>query len=174
MKNPISAKWRTVGGLFTACVTLIVTGCGGGGQTVAVTAPQFSLDQLRAAPPQTTIGAQTLQMTAQLFLDTMPTVGPGVRGISGVLTISSADNSPIPAGITLVTAYADQGSDEGAFATLTPVTTGTGATPTLRGNLLGGPAFSPGSRANVVVLLRDAAGSQYLLRATNLLIVGAD
>ena len=159
---------------YVGLLCLLLTGCGGSGASTPATASQPSLADLRSAPVQATVSSDTLLMSATLIRNLQPTVGTVASSLAGVLTVTSKDGSPIPGGVSVVSAYVVQGDQSGAFTTLLPITPRTSDAATIGLNIVGGPALLPGSRAAVVVLLRDAAGNPYLLQTPNVLIIAAD
>ena len=165
--------------LLPLCIGVPCTlaGCGSGGGTKSVVSPDpttISLEKLRSAPAQVTVGAKTLTLSATIIRNFMPQVGATTGPLlEGAITIGTSDGSAIPSGLKIVSAYAYQGSTSGSFGTLTAVGSDD-ASGGMRANVANGPALTGINSASVVVLFQDATGAQYLVQAPSVNIINAD
>ncbi len=170
--------------LLPLCVGLPCTlaGCGSGGGTKSVAespspsiSSPVSLETLRSAPIAVTVGAKSLRLSASVFRDFMPHIGPVTTPLlAGAVTINTSDGSEIPGGLKIVSAYAYQGTTSGSFGTLTPVSSDDSVSGGMRANVGGGPALTGINSASIVVLFQDATGAQYLVQSPSVTIINAD
>ncbi len=122
-----------------------------------------SLEQLRQAPEQITIGGTELVLETYLWRDFMPMSPPGGRPLQGVVKLRNPQGKPLPSGlqITRVWVLRDQEVWETVPEHDTPGSTAT----QLERSLRNGPGWEPGKEVTVVAEVQDATGKTYLLRA---------
>ena len=144
-----------------AGLLLLAAGCGGTG-TGSV--PAFP----RAAPDYIEHGGGRLTLTAFLWRDFMPGIGPPTeRRLIGTLSVKAVSGSE-PPGLQPIMVWVMRGeevwwTDRIEFAA--------SATPNARDFLVrNGPLWEPGERADVAVQLQDSRGDSYVLQARNVSI----
>lgn len=121
------------------------------------------LADLSSAPTRVTAEGRDLTLAAELWRDFMPISPPGGRPLAAALRISTADGSPVPAGIKVETSWVIH---EGEVWSATVEQRPRGETePFYEVVARNGPKWGPGVEAVAVVRLADSSGRSFLLRA---------
>jgi len=114
-----------------------------------------------AAANSVDVGGKTIRLTAEAFRNQMP--GNNDSRMFVVLHLATADRSTFPTGVTATNAWVVFGTDAWSVVP----TQETSATVPGRLDLIvrAGPTWPVGNEVTVVVRLRDAAGTEQLVRA---------
>ncbi|MFO1314703.1 MAG: hypothetical protein U1F58_03785 [Burkholderiales bacterium] len=135
--------------------------------------------ELRRAPTRVTIDGRRFTLTVSLWRDLMPSVPPQRDGrpLQATLAVGANDGRPFPAGIRVTRAWIvvgdaiweapaleEQDAADPAYRDARGTPRNRPGSPVYRVVVRGGPAWEPGTRADVVVRLTDAGGRDVLLR----------
>ena len=107
------------------------------------------------------VSGKTIRLTAEAFRNQMP--GNNDSRMFVVLHLATADRSTFPTGLTATNAWVVFGTD--AWSVVPTQETSATLPGRLDLVLRGGPTWPLGNEVVVVIRLRDAAGTEQLLRA---------
>lgn len=144
----------------TAVLVLVVAGCAGSSPTAP---SDVTRSQLISAPPRIVADGKTLTLTSSLWRDFMPISPPDGKPLVAVLTIATADGSPVPATVTADTSWVIHSSDVWSAAVEQRPRAETA--PAYEVIARNGPKWGPDVTVDVVVRLVDSTGRSFLLRA---------
>lgn len=153
--------------------TLLLAGCGS-----ELTRPRPSpselvtpseLARVRVATDSVTAEAAVLRLSTYLWRDFMPIAPPDGDSLRAVLRITTADSSAFPPAVRADAMWIPNGRDVWATWVRETRERSVGY-PALEVSAEGGPKWGPGIEVDVVVRLRDAAGSAWYLRAQKQMI----
>jgi hypothetical protein len=162
---------------WVGLATLLLAGCGSD-----LTRPRLSPAELVTPPELARVQAATDSVTAEgallrlsscLWRDFMPVAPPDGDALRVRLRITTANSSAFPSALRADAAWILNGRD--VWATWVQETRQRLPDyPALEVGAEGGPKWGPGIEVDVVVRLRDAAGSARYLRARKQLIQRTD
>ncbi|MBE3072631.1 MAG: hypothetical protein IMZ67_06615 [Acidobacteria bacterium] len=118
----------------------------------------------RDAPDSVRLAGKTLTLKASLWRDFMPIAPIDGRPLVAVLTATTVDQSPFPAGVTADKAWVFHAGLTWETVVDQEQQPGPG-TPSLEVVARDGPKWGPNVQVDVVIRLWDSRGNQYLLQA---------
>jgi hypothetical protein len=143
----------------------VLAGCG----TSPVSPDPVATHELQNAPTSVVIGGKAVTLATSLWRDFMPIAPPDGKPLAGVLRVRAVDGSAVPAGMAADTAWVVRGSEVWSSFVPPPSDKTAAEYETTFSN---GPKWGPDEIVDVVIRLRDAAGSVVLLRAPQQRIIG--
>ena len=146
--------------LAAACFATIV-GCGG----TPSSPTEIPTSQLLSAPTRIFTDGKTLTLATFLWRDFMPPAPADGRPLQGVLRIVTHDGSAVGTAVAMDTSWVIYNAEVGAAAVEPRPRAETASH--LEVVVRNGPKWGPDVTVDVVVRLRDSAGSMFLLRAAN-------
>lgn len=155
---------RFVRAALSAALPLLAA-CGDGSQSVDT----LTVQELRDAPTDSSIANTPLLLEANVWRNFMPGPPPDERRLIVSMRIRAAAGTEVPSSVWADAAWVIHGEEVWAtpVAEEQPRSPSCGYYEVMARN---GPLWEPGSRVEVIVRLRDAAGNTVLLRAPDLSI----
>ncbi len=136
-----------------------ISGCGG-----TPTSPtEIPTSRLLSAPTRIVADGKTLTLAAFVWRDFMPPAPAVGRPLQGVLRIATDDGSPVAATVAVDTSWVIHNAE--VWAATVEQQPRADTAPHFEVVVRDGPQWGPNVTVDVVVRLRDSAGSQFLLRA---------
>ena len=146
--------------ICVVAVSLALFGC-----TQKPTAPDpVTNPDLSGAPSSIVVGGKTLTLTTSLWRDFMPISPPDGKPLVAVLEVRAADGSAVPADVRADMVWVVFGTETWSKAP-TDERPRSETAPVYEFVARDGPKWGPGVEVDVVVRLRTAGGTTYLLSA---------
>ena len=159
--------------LMTASLLLALAwGCS---RTSSPTEPGVPLipapPEVRVAPETVVVDGATLQLTTSLWRDFMPISPPDGQPLAAILRVTELKGGKLPGGLEAQAAWVIVGNMAWYFV---PASSGNETETQLEFHGADGPRWNPGTKADVVIELRDPTGASYRIQAKAQQIVRTD
>ena len=152
---------RVVVALVPLLCSASFIGCG----STPTSPTEVPTSRLSSAPTRIVVDGKTLTLAAFLGRDFMPISPPDGQPLGGTLRIQTDDGSPVPATVTADTSWVIYNTE--VWSTTVEQWPRESSAPNYQVVVRNGPKWGPNVTVDVVVRLRDSAGSVFLLRAAD-------
>jgi|SRR5215831_3530908 len=159
--------------LMTASVLILLAwGCSRSSSPTDPGVPLIPVPaDVRTAPATVMVDGAALQLTTSLWRDFMPMAPPNGQPLQAILRVTELKGGKLPPGLDAQAAWVIVGNMAWFFV---PATSGTATETMLEFRGVDGPRWNPGTKADVVIELRDRTGSSYRIQAKSQTIVRTD
>jgi len=159
--------------LITASVVMLLAwGCSRSSSPTEPGVPLIPAPaDVRSAPATVSVDGATLQLTTSLWRDFMPMAPPDGQPLAAILRVTDLKGGKLPSGLDAQAAWVIVGNMAWYFV---PAPSGTPSQTVLEFRGGDGPRWSPGTKADVVIELRDLTGASYRIQARQQVIARTD